>query len=458
MQVSVEATSGLERRLIVGVPSADIDKEVTKRLQQAAKTVRINGFRKGKVPFKVVRQRFGAGVQQEVLGDAINRTFQEALREKSLRPAGQPRIEARNFDEGGTFEYVATFEVYPEFSLNDIEGAEIKQYQSEITETDIDEMIETLRKNQSSWVEVEREAREGDTVLIDFVGKKDGETFDGGSAEGYRLILGSKSMIPGFEDGVAGMKAGEEKTLTLTFPDDYQVEELRGAEAEFHVTVSAVSEKQLPELDDGFFAGFGVTEGGIDAFRADVRVNMEREKENLIRARTKNQVMDELLKRNPIDTPQALVQSEIQVLREQTLQQYGQLNTKFDMKALLPDHLFEARARKRTALGLLIADIVSKNEIKIDRDRLKTLVEGIASTYEDPESVVSYYYNNRELLGSAEAAVLEDQVVDLLLEKAIVKQSSVSYSELVKAEEASEAAEAGTESPEVLQDQETQND
>ncbi len=442
MQVSVEATSALERRLTVGVPSEDIDKEINKRLQQAAKTVQIKGFRKGKVPFKLVRQRFGAGVQREVLGDAINRTFQEAVREKELRLAGQPKIEARDPSPEGLFEYVATFEVYPEISLNNIDGVQVKRYAAEVTDSDVDEMIETLRKNQAQFQVKNGEAKQDDRINIDFEGTKDGETFDGGSAQGYNLVIGSNSMIPGFEDGLIGLKAGDEKVLKLTFPEDYQVDALQGAEAEFKVKVNTVSEKELPELNDEFFQNFGVAEGGVDKFRADVRENMEREKENLIRAKLKTQVLDALLEKNPIETPRALVANEVQVLREQAMQQYGQLSAQIDLKSLLPDKLFWARAQKRTALGLLIADIVSGQQMKIDRDRLKSLIEGIASTYEDPESVVNYYYSNRDLLSSAEAAVLEDQVVDYLLESAVVEESVVTYQELVRAEEKAQMAEA----------------
>lgn len=442
MQVSVEATSALERRLTVGVPSEDIDKEINRRLQQAAKTVQIKGFRKGKVPFKLVRQRFGAGVQQEVLGDAINRTFQEALREKALRLAGQPKIEARDPSPEGLFEYVATFEVYPEISLNKIDGVQVKRYTAEITDNDVDEMIETLRKNQAKFSIKDGEAKEGDRVNLDFEGTRNGEPFDGGSAQGYNVIVGSRSMIPGFEDGLIGLKAGEEKVLKLTFPADYQVEDLKGAEAEFKVKVNTVSEKELPELNDEFFQSFGVTEGGVEKFREDVRENMEREKENLIKAKVKTQVLDALLEKNPVETPRALVANEVQVLREQAMQQYGQLSAQIDIRSLLPDKLFWARAQKRTALGLLIADIVSKEQMKIDRDRLKALIEGIASTYEDPESVVNYYYSNRDLLSSAEAAVLEDQVVDFLLESAEVQECCVTYQELVRAEEKAQAADA----------------
>lgn len=432
MQVSIETTSGLERRLTVGVPADVIDNEVNKRLQEAARSVRLNGFRKGKVPFKVVRQKFGPGVRQEVLGDTINRSFQDAVRQNAIKPAGQPRFEPKQFDEGKDLEYVATFEVFPEISLKEIDGVTITQYEADISEQDIDEMIETLRKSQTNWTAAERPAQSGDRVNVDFVGKRDGEEFDGGSANGYTLQLGSGNMIPGFEDGIVGMSAGDTKALSLTFPEDYQVEALKGAATEFTVTLNSVSEQQLPELDEGFFASFGVTDGGMEKFRADVRDNMEREKERMVKTKVKSQVLDALLTANTIETPKALVQQEIDVLRQQAVQQYGQLSAKLDVRSLLPDELFRKRAERRTALGLLISEVVSGQKITIDNDRVRKLVESIAATYEDPESVVNYYYSNNELLSGARAAVLEDQVVDYLLSKASIESKKVSYQELIK--------------------------
>lgn len=441
MQVSIETTSGLERRLTVGVPADVIDSEVNKRLQEAARSVRINGFRKGKVPFKVVRQKFGSGVRQEVLGDTINRSFQEAVRQQAIKPAGQPRIEPKQFDEGKDLEYVATFEVFPEISLKEIDGVAITQYEADISESDIDEMIETLRKSQSSWVEVQRAAQNEDRVNVDFLGKRDGEEFDGGSATGYSLQLGSGSMIPGFEDGIIGMSPGETKVLSLTFPDDYQVDSLKGAAVEFDVTLNSVSEQQLPELNDSFFASFGIADGGLEKFRADVRDNMEREKERMVKAKVKSQVLDALLAANTIDTPKALVQQEIDVLRQQAVQQYGQLSAQLDIRSLLPDDLFRKRAERRTALGLLISEVVSQQKITVDNERVKALVTSIASTYEDPESVINYYYSNNELLSGARAAVLEDQVVDYLIEKASVESKKVSYQELIKPDQEDESGE-----------------
>lgn len=438
MQVSIETTSGLERRLTVGLPAEMIDNEVNKRLQDAQKTVKLNGFRKGKVPLKVIRQKFGAGVRQEVLGDTINRSLQEALTKENVRPAGQPRIEPKQLEAGQDIEYVATFEVYPEIALQDIEGVSINRYVAEITEQDIDEMLDTLRKSQAKFEVAEQPAASGDKVNIDFNGTKDGEAFDGGSAEGYDLTLGSGSMIPGFETGIEGMSAGEEKTIDVTFPEDYQVDSLKGAAAQFAIKVNSVSKQVLPELNDEFFKQFGVEDGGLEQFRTDVKENMEREKERIVKSRLKTEVLDALLEKNPVETPASLVAGEIDALRQQAMQQYGQAAGNLDIKSLLPDDLFRERAQKRTALGLLVSEVVKANGIKVDADRLRALVESIASTYEDSESVVNYYYSNRELLAGAEAAVLEEQVVDVLVEKAQVSEKSVTYQELIKPAENAE--------------------
>ncbi|WP_341937140.1 trigger factor [Marinimicrobium sp. C2-29] len=431
MQVSIETTSGLERRLTVGVPAAEVDSEVQKRLQQAAKNIRINGFRKGKVPMKVVKQRYGDSVRQEVLGEVINRSFYEAVRKEEVKPAGQPSIEPKQFGEGKDLEYVATFEVYPSVELGDFSGYEITRKKAEVTTEDVDKMIEVLREHQATWKEVDRAAQEGDQVNIDFVGTRDGEEFEGGSAEGQDLVLGSGSMIPGFEDGLVGLKAGDEKTLSLTFPDDYQAEDLRGASVEFKVKVNSVSEKELPELDKDFYAKFGVEKGGKPQFRKEVKANMVRELNNAIKADTKNQVMNALIESHKPDLPKALVDSEIESLRQQMMQRFGGQQQDFDVKSLLPDTMFQEEAERRVALGLIVGEVIKANDIKVDPERVKSMVEELASTYEQPEEVVNYYYQNRELLSSVESAAMEDQVVDYILEKAKVTDQPSNYDEIV---------------------------
>ncbi|WP_299593372.1 trigger factor [uncultured Microbulbifer sp.] len=432
MQVSIETTSGLERRLTVNLPAEVVDKEVDKRLQQASKTVRINGFRKGKVPMKVVRQRFGAGVRQEVLGEVMSRSFYDAVQKEQVKPAGQPSIEAKNVTPGENLEYVATFEVYPEVALTDLGEVTIERPKAEVTDADVDNMIDVLRKQQSSWKETKRKAQKGDRVTIDFVGRKDGEEFEGGKGEGQQLVLGSGSMIPGFEDGILGMKPGEEKEVEVTFPEDYQAENLAGAEAVFTIKVTASEKPELPELNDEFFAGYGVEEGGEDKFREEVRGNMQRELKNAALNKVKTQVMDQLFEKHEVEIPAALVQGEVQTLRGQMVQQFGgQINPE-DAAKMLPDTMFEDQAKRRVVLGLVVGEIVKENKLAVDGDRVKAKVEELASTYQQPEEVVEYYFNNRELLAGVESVVLEDQVVDFVLDKAKVSEVESTYDDVIK--------------------------
>ncbi|MCK7597452.1 trigger factor [Microbulbifer sp. CAU 1566] len=432
MQVSIETTSGLERRLTVNLPAEVVDKEVDKRLQQAAKTVRINGFRKGKVPLNVVRQRFGAGVRQEVLGEVMSRSFYDAVQKEQVKPAGQPSIEAKNVTPGENLEYVATFEVYPEVTLTDLAEVSIERPVAEVTDADVDNMIDVLRKQQSSWKETKRKAQKGDRVTIDFVGRKDGEEFEGGKAEGQQLVLGSGNMIPGFEDGIIGMKPGEEKEVEVTFPEDYQAENLKGADAVFTIKVTASEKPELPELNDEFFASYGVEEGGEDKFREEVRGNMQRELKNAALNKVKTQVMDQLFEKHQVEIPAALVQGEVQTLRGQMVQQFGGQIKPEDAARMLPDTMFEDQAKRRVVLGLVVGEIVKENKLNVDADRVKAKVEELASTYQQPEEVVEYYFNNRELLAGVESVVLEDQVVDFVLEKAKVSEVESTYDDVIK--------------------------
>jgi len=432
MQVSIETTSGLERRLTVNLPAEIVEKEVDKRLQQAAKTVRINGFRKGKVPMKVVRQRFGAGVRQEVLGEVMSRSFYDAVQKEQVKPAGQPSIEAKNVAPGENLEYVATFEVYPEVELADLAEVAIERPVAEVTDADVDNMIDVLRKQQSGWKETKRKAQKGDRVTIDFVGRKDGKEFEGGKAEGQQLVLGSGNMIPGFEDGIIGMKPGEEKEVEVTFPEDYQAEDLRGANAVFTIKVTGSEKPELPELNDEFFAAYGVEEGGEDKFREEVRANMQRELKNAALNKVKTQVMDQLFEKHQVEIPAALVAGEVNTLRGQMVQQFGGQIKPEDAARMLPDAMFEDQAKRRVVLGLVVGEIVKENKIAVDADRVKVKVEELASTYQQPEEVVEYYFNNRELLAGVESVVLEDQVVDFVLDKAKVSDVESTYDDVIK--------------------------
>lgn len=436
MQVSIETTSGLERRLTVGIPADQVEGEIQKRLQQAAKTVQLNGFRKGKVPFKVVKQRFGAGVRQEVLGEVMSRSFYEAVQQEGVTPAGQPAIEPKEMTEGKDIEFVATFEVYPEIELSDLSAVAVTKLTADVTDKDIDTMVETLQKQQGTYKDVRRKAVKENQLNIDYVGTKGGEEFEGGTAEGQSLILGSNSMIPGFEDGLIGAKKGEERVLNLTFPEDYHSEELKGAAVEFTVKVKAVAALELPELNEEFFEKYGVEGDDAAKFREEVRGNMERELKNASKGKVKTQVMDALLDANKVDVPKALVAGEIDTLRGQMMQQFGGAAENMDLKSLLPDEMFTEQAERRVALGLIVGELVKKEELQVDADAVKVMVEEMASTYQDPEEVVNYYYSNRELLAGVESAVLEDQVVDHILEKAKVEDVKSSYEEVIKPAEA----------------------
>ncbi|MGN0921326.1 MAG: trigger factor [Cellvibrio sp.] len=432
MQVSLETTSGLERRLTVGVPAEQVENEIEKRLQQAARTVSIKGFRKGKVPLSVVKQRFGAGVRQEVVGEVISRSFYEAAVKENVKPAGQPSIEPKQLAAGKDLEYVATFEVYPTVELSDLSAFEIKRAKAEVTEADIDNMISVLRKHQATWKAVDRAAQNDDQVNINFVGTKDGVEFAGGKADNQNLVLGSGSMIPGFEEGILGLKAGEQKTIEVTFPEDYQSEELKGAKAEFAITVNSVSEPELPELNEEFFKKFGVEQGGLEQFRKDVAANMARELNNALKAKVKLQVMDALLASHSVEVPKALVANEIEVLRNQMMQRFGGQRQNFDIKSLLPDTMFEEEAKRRVSLGLIVGEIVKTAQLKPEVERVNALIAEIASTYQEPEEVIQYYKSNRELMAGVESAALEDQVVDHILAAAKVSDEETSYEEVMK--------------------------
>ncbi|RGP56886.1 trigger factor [Pseudomonas abyssi] len=429
MQVSVETTSGLERRMTVGIPADRIENEVNKRLQQTAKRARVDGFRPGKVPMSVIRKRFGASAHQEVIGEVIQSSFYEAVMQEKLNPAGAPSVEPKSMEEGKDFEYIATFEVYPEVTLAGFEGISVERPESEVTDADVDTMLETLRKQNTRFEAVERAAENGDQVTIDFVGKIDGEAFQGGTANGTNLVLGSGRMIPGFEEGLVGAKAGESLTLNVTFPEDYQNLDLAGKAAEFETTVQEIAAPALPELDDEFFAQFGVTEGGLDGFRAEVRKNMERELRQAIKTKVKAQVMDGLLESNTVEVPKALISSEIDRLREQAVQQFGGGNFNASQ---LPAELFEEQAKRRVSLGLIVAEVVKQNDIKPDNDRVRAMVEELASAYQEPEQVVNWYYQNEQQLGEIQSVVLEEQVVDTVLQKAQVTDKKVAYEEAVK--------------------------
>ena len=437
MQVSVENTSALERRMTIAVPAERVENEVNKRLQQTAKRAKIAGFRPGKVPMTVIRQRFEADARQEAFGDLVQASFYEAIVEQKLNPAGAPAVEPKSFEKGKDLEFVAIFEVFPEFTVAGLESINVERLSAEVADADLDNMLEVLRKQNTRFEAVERAAQNDDQVNIDFVGKVDGEAFAGGSAKGTQLVLGSGRMIPGFEDGLVGAKAGEERVVNVTFPEDYQNLDLAGKAAEFTITVNSVAAPVLPELNEEFFAQFGIKESTLEGFRTEVRKNMERELRQAIKTKVKNQVMDGLLAANPIEVPKALLENEVNRLRVQAVQQFGG-NIKPEQ---LPVELFEEQAKRRVVLGLIVAEVVKQFELKPDDAKVREMIEEMASAYQEPEQVIAWYYKNDQQLNEVRSVVLEEQVVDTVLQKATVTDKSVSYEEAVKPAEAPAAAE-----------------
>ncbi|MET0051087.1 MAG: trigger factor [Candidatus Thiodiazotropha sp.] len=426
MQVSVESGEGLERRMTVELPAEQIDAEVTKRLQQIGRTAKLDGFRPGKVPMKLLRRNYGGQVLQEVYGQLIESSYQQAIQQENLKPAGMPKIEPADSADEGRFSYIATLEVMPEITLNKLEG-EIKRPVAEVTDQDVDDMLLKLRKQRATWGSVDRAAQEGDQVKISFKGIIDGEAFEGGSAENVDLVLGSGRMIEGFESGLVGMLKTEKRSIDLKFPEDYRVEELAGKPVTFEVEVSEVSEEVLPEVDDAFAKEFGAEEG-VEKLKTDVRENMQRELEQRTLARIKNQAMDLIVEQHKIDIPSALVEEEIEALRKQARQQLGQGAGSFE----LPREMFEEQAKRRVTLGLVIGEIVKQNDLQVDNDRVRKKIEEYAASYEKPEEVVNYYYSNEQQLAAVGNVVLEDQVVDWVLNQVNVVDEASNFAALTE--------------------------
>jgi trigger factor len=424
MQVSVETGEGLERRMRVDLPLDRVQVEVDKRLQQLARGARIPGFRPGKVPMKVLRQRYGGQIEREVFGDMVQSSYSDAVSGQGLHPAGVPRIEPDLDLAAGRFAFTATFEVLPQFELAPLTDAVIKRPVAQIEDTDLEQVIERLREQRKTWVPVERPAQGGDRLTVSYTATLDGAPFEGGSASGTTLELGSGRMIPGFEDALLGAGAGEQRALDLTFPADYQRGDLAGRPVHFEVTVEAVSEPLLPAVDAEFARAFGVADGDLERLRADVRASMERELKQRVNDRMKEAVMDLLVRSNPLDIPGVLLANEIRTLQEHMRDNLG--NPKLE----LPDALFAEQARRRVTLGLIVAEIVQRNGIKADPAQVRAAVEDLAATYEHPQAVVDHYYADRQRLAPVESLVLEEQVVDWVLGQVSVKDEPLSFAQL----------------------------
>ncbi|RTZ72913.1 MAG: trigger factor [Gammaproteobacteria bacterium] len=429
MQVSVESGEGLTKKLLVNLPAERVDAVVDAKLKETARTIRLDGFRPGKVPVRVVRQRFGAQIRQDAYGELIQSSFYEAAQQENLKPVGEPSIELREDEAEGGLAYTATFEVMPEIELADFSALEIKRPVAEVTDADVDEMIRKLREQRTEWIDVERPAQEGDKITVDFKGFIDGEAFEGGSAEDVDLALGSGTMIPGFEEGLIGAKAGDEVKLELKFPDDYRVEHLAGKEATFDVTVKSVAEPKLPEVDEEFVKSLGVEDGTEESLRKEVRENMERELKQKLKSRTKERVMDALLEVHEIQVPAAMVQREAEALKQQTQQEMAQSGQQSTVD--LPASIFEPQAERRIKLGLIVGEIIRGNEIEVDQARVDEAIAEQAATFEEPQEIIDWYANNPQARSSVENVVMEDQAVEWVLEKAKVEDENLSFDELV---------------------------
>ncbi|MEC8299114.1 MAG: trigger factor [Pseudomonadota bacterium] len=430
MDVSIERLEGLQRKMLVVIPATRVEERINEKLEEVAKTARINGFRPGKVPKREIKRRYGKSIREEVSSEIIQSSFSEAVEREDVNPAGMPKIEDVKMLEDQNLEYSAIFEVFPEVELSSFDAIGIEKLEAEIQEEDIDEMVEKVREQRREFEAAEKSAEDGDKVNIDFEGSIDGEVFEGGKAEGSDLILGSGQMIPGFEAGIVGMKKGEEKDVKVTFPEKYQKADLAGKGAVFKIKVNSVSGPKLPELDTAFFESFGLKgTNDLDTFRKELKENMQKELDNAVKLKIKEQVMDGLLAIHDVSVPRALIEEEAARMRNQMVQQYGSgMKIEPDM---LPSEMFSEQAEKRVKSSLVLGSVVEKYELVVDEEKTSQLIDKIADDYDDPDQVKNYYRNNEQELSQVKYVALEDMVVDLVLESAEVTTKSVSYSEAV---------------------------
>ncbi|NIR29300.1 MAG: trigger factor [Gammaproteobacteria bacterium] len=431
MEVSVEKTEGLERRLHVEVPEERIEGEINNRLQSMRRTARVPGFRPGKVPLKVVAQRYGRQVRDEVVGEMLQSSFYDAVVKENLRPAGRPTFDPVDWQPGQGLTYTAVFEVYPELEPPRVEGLKVTRPVAEVTEADVERVIEELRSQRRTWEPGERGAEEGDRVVIDFEGRLGGETFEGGTGSKVPVELGAGRMPEALEEGLLGVQAGEERTVEVRFPENHHTEKLAGQPVTFHVKAHAVQRPVLPEAGDDLARSLGVQEGGMDALRAAVRKNMERELQETVQAQTKQRLMDALLQANTVEPPKALIKDEMERVCELRRAELAQQGIDADQLGLKPG-MFEEQAHRRIALGLLLAEIVKSNHLSADKDRVRARIEAIAATYNDPQQVVQWYYADKSRLAEVESTVLEGQVVDWMLERVEITEEAMSFDELMR--------------------------
>jgi trigger factor len=430
MQISVENTGKLERRMQVQVPAERVSKEIATRLKELSRTARLKGFRPGKAPITVIRQQFGQQVHREVIGELMQSSFAEAVTQNQLSPAGSPRIEPTSVAEGQDLTYVATFEVFPEVALQPIGSLSIERVTAEVSEADVDAMIERLRKQQTKYSAVTRPAADGDKVTVDFVGSIDGNAFAGGKGENVPIVLGEGRMLPQLEQGLAGASGGESREVGVDFPADYRATELAGKHAVFKVDVKSVEEPVVPALDDEFCVAFGVTEGGVPKLREDVRANMQRELEQSLRNRNKAAVLDKLYQANPVDVPNALLESQIRDMQIEEMRRTGAK----DVSQAPPREPFIEPARRRIALGLLINEIIRREKIVLDPARSNARLDEMVGAYGDPAALKRAYLQNADAMRQVQSLALEDQVTDFILEHAQVHATPHTFKELMNFE------------------------
>lgn len=429
MQVSVEELGGLERRLTVQLPAARIEQEIEQRLQDLSRRVKLDGFRPGKVPLKVVKRMYGGQVRQEVLGELMQSSFQEAVSGQNLRPAAGPQISPSAAAEGD-FAYAATFEVLPEFELQGFEGIAVERPVAEVSDADIDSMLETLRKQRTVWTPVERPAQTGDRVTVSFEGTIDGVAFPGGKGDDVPVVLGAGGMLPDFENGLIGIAAGEAREIAVSFPEGYHAQELAGRTARFALNAGVVAEPSLPPVDEEFAKAFGVEDGSVESLRAALRDNMTRELGQGIKTRVKKQVMDALLAANPIELPKVLVTEEIDRIAQQAgFPAASAGNAEADK---IKEGVFAEEARRRVALGLLISKLVVQEKLTADPARVVEQLTTMASTYQDPNEVMQWYLKNPQAMESLRALALEDTVVDWVLARASVTEQPSTFDAVMR--------------------------
>ena len=431
MQSDIETISTLERRLSIAVPMEGVDTEILSRLKRLARTVKIRGFRPGKIPMKIVEQQYGGQVRQEVLGDAIQKSFGDAIREHNLRVAGLPKIEVKSSDDtADKFEYTATFEIYPEVAVGDLSGALIEKPTVEIGDAEVDKTIEVLRKQRAVFESADRAAAVGDQVRIDYRGTIDGEPFEGGSAEGAVVQLGEGRLLPDFEKNVVGLSARESNTFDMQFPEDYHGKEVAGKSAQFEIKVNEVLGARLPDLDGDFAKEMGIADGDQAKMRAEIRSNLEREVKRRADARVKDLAMKALLDATTLELPKSLIEQESDRLIEQMKRDLKTRGVSSD-KVPLPREAFGEEAKRRVQLGLILSELVKSNGLGAKPDQVKAVVEEQAKSYDKPEEVRRWYYESPERLREIESIVLEDNVVQWVTGQAKLAEKPTAFDELM---------------------------